>query len=138
MKQVWVCFWTFDILHPGHIDFLKQAKNKCDILICVISRDKNVEKIKWKLPINNENIRLKNIKSLNIADKVILWSTNNFFDPIKKLNPNLIFLWYDQKTPKWFENFVKQNNIKVIKLKPFKASFYKSSKLKNIFNKKLV
>ena len=53
-------FGTFDGLHKGHIHFFNQAKNivKNSFLIVSIARDKNVLKIKGKLPILNEIDRM--------------------------------------------------------------------------------
>ena len=53
-------FGTFDILHPGHLNFFKQAREFGNFLIAVIARDKTVLKIKGRLPKNNEKKRLKN------------------------------------------------------------------------------
>src|SRR3989338_7442094 len=49
-------FGTFDLLHPGHINFLNQAK-KFDQLIIVIGRDRTVKQIKGKLPKHTEKQR---------------------------------------------------------------------------------
>jgi len=68
MKKV-LSFGTFDILHTGHINFLRSAKAFGDLTL-VISRDKTVKKIKKKNPVNNEKKRLNNIKKLNIANKI--------------------------------------------------------------------
>ena len=35
-------FGTFDILHPGHLDFFKQAREYGDEVVCVIARNINV------------------------------------------------------------------------------------------------
>ena len=62
MKAVMV-FGTFDILHPGHINFFKQAK-KYGNLIAVIARDRTVKQVKGRLPKYSEKQRLKAILSL--------------------------------------------------------------------------
>ena len=48
-----MAFGTFDLLHPGHINFLNQAK-KHGQLIIVIARDKTVKEVKGKLPQHKE------------------------------------------------------------------------------------
>jgi len=45
MKTV-MTFGTFDIVHPGHIHFLQQAKTYGDRLITIVARDMNVQKFK--------------------------------------------------------------------------------------------
>ena len=36
----------FDLLHQGHIDYLKKSKNKCDFLILGLNSDTSIKKIK--------------------------------------------------------------------------------------------
>ena len=48
MKTV-MAFGTFDLMHPGHEYFLRQAKKRGDYLIAVIARDSTVKKLKGKL-----------------------------------------------------------------------------------------
>ncbi len=43
-----MCFGTFDILHPGHLYFLRECEKYGDELIVVIARDATVEKVKEK------------------------------------------------------------------------------------------
>jgi len=49
MKKV-MAAGTFDLLHPGHIDFLKQAKKEGDYLIIVIATDETSGHDKGKPP----------------------------------------------------------------------------------------
>lgn len=128
-------FGTFDIIHPGHIYFLWQAKKYGDYLIAVIGRDQTVKKIKGKLPKNKELKRLANLKNLNLAEKVILGSLQDKLAAIKKYKPDIICLGYDQKcfTDNLKRELRKINlaKIKIIRLKPYKPEKYKSSLLKS-------
>jgi len=54
-------FGTFDILHKGHLNFFKQAREHGDYLIAVVARDRTVKEIKGKPPIESEKERLKNV-----------------------------------------------------------------------------
>ena len=47
MKTV-LAFGTFDVLHPGHIHYLKKAKGLGDRLVVIVSRDDSVRLIKKK------------------------------------------------------------------------------------------
>ena len=51
MRKI-IVFGTFDILHKGHLNLFKQAKQHGDYLMAVIARDKNVKKAKGKFPKN--------------------------------------------------------------------------------------
>jgi FAD synthetase len=133
MKTLMV-FGTFDIFHPGHRSFLRQAKKHGDFLIVVVARDKTVTNVKKQKPVNNEQQRLENIKKSKLADEVILGNVGNKYTVIKKYKPNIICLGYDQK---FFVRGLKQKirdfglKTKTIKLKPHKTEIYKSSKLKS-------
>lgn len=133
MKKITVInFWTFDILHPWHVFFLEESKKQGDILITIIARDKNVEKLKHKTPINREELRLENIEKLKIADKVELGSEENPLEMLEKYNPDIICLGYDQKgfLDKVY-SFLKKRNIKIKRIAPYKETIYKSSLLQN-------
>ena len=125
-------FGTFDILHPGHLNFFKQAREFGNFLIAVIARDKTVLKIKGRLPKNNEKKRLNNLKNNNLIDKAILGGLKDKYEIIKKLKPDIICLGYDQKAfIEELKNKIKDFGlkIKIVRLKSYKPEIYKSSKL---------
>lgn len=136
MKLKAIVFGTFDIFHPGHCSFLKQAKKYGEYLIVVIARDKTVVEIKKKKSINNESRRLQNLKSSGLADKVVLGSLFDKYAAIKKYRPDIICLGYDQKyfvaglKDKTKELMLQQT--KVIRMKPYKPEIYKTSKLRKL------
>lgn len=127
-----VCAGTFDRLHPGHIDFLKQAKALGDELIVIIGRDENVQRIKGIKP-EPENSRKMNMEKTGIPDKVVLGNLGK--DPLsilKELLPDIVALGYDQRVS---EESIKRilPDCQVIRLKPFhperfKSSFYRNNK----------
>jgi len=141
MKKVLV-FGTFDLLHPGHVSFLKQAKKQGDFLITVVACDHTVKKLKEFWPHQNEKERLLNVKKLKIVSKVILGKHNlrKKYDIIEKIKPDIICLGYDQQffindLPKVLKKL--KLKTKVIRLKPFKPRQFKSSIIKKLLpNKK--
>ena len=127
-----MCAGTFDILHKGHLYFLKESKKQGDNLIVTIARDSNVEKIKGKKPINNEQDRLEAVQALEFVDKAILGNEGNIFDIIKEVKPDIISLGYDQKLKiSKLKEELKKRNIKanIIRIQSFKPETYKSSKM---------
>ena len=125
-------FGTFDILHPGHISFLKQAKKYGNNLVIVVGRDETVKKIKGKYPKNSEDERLRAIKELDFVDKVRLGGLGDPYGAIEEEKPNIICLGYDQRSfTKDLENKIKEFglNIKVVRLEAYKPEKYKSSLL---------
>lgn len=124
-------FGTFDILHPGHLYFLTQAKKSGSFLTVLIARDQTVLEVKGKLPQHDEATRFKNISDLKIADRVVLGNLDDKYQIIKDEKPDIIALGYDQRafTDKLAD--ILDKKVKIIKIKPFKEDIYKSSKLRN-------
>ena len=123
-------FGTFDILHPGHLFVFNEAKKLGDELIVIVARDSTVDKVKNIELINSEEVRVKNISDLNIADKVILGNAGDKYQIIRDEEPDIIALGYDQKvfTEDLEKTFPK---IKIVRLNPYKQEIYKSSKFRN-------
>ncbi|WP_342305414.1 adenylyltransferase/cytidyltransferase family protein [Methanolobus sp. ZRKC5] len=85
---------TFDLLHPGHILYLSEAKRMGDELYVIVARESMI-KHKPK-PIVPDEQRVEMVNSLKIVDKAILGSDSDIFDPIKEIKPDIIVLGYDQ------------------------------------------
>ena len=64
-------FGTFDGLHPGHLNFFKQAIRLGDYLVVVGARDKPVNKVKKRKPRFSERQRLAAIRKTQLADKLL-------------------------------------------------------------------
>lgn len=86
---------TFDLLHPGHLYFLEQAKALGDELYVIISRDVNVNH--KPLPILPENQRLEMVAALKPVDAALLGSLTDYFEPLADICPDIIVLGFDQK-----------------------------------------
>lgn len=130
MKKVLV-FGTFDQLHPGHLNFFKQAK-KYGFLFVVVARDQTVKKLKKKKTQQKEKIRQMTLKKTGLANKVLLGNLKNPYTIIKKIKPDVICLGYDQKffikdLPKKIKEF--ELKTKIVRLKAYKPNIYKSSKI---------
>ena len=113
---------TFDILHLGHIYFLKEAKKLGDTLAVVVATDSTVRKLKHE-PVNPEQIRLDLIKELKIVDQAYLGHEKDIYEILKKIKPDIIALGYDQlHDEKTIEKELKKRNIKakVLRLQEYK------------------
>jgi len=104
-KVVFVC-GCFDLLHPGHIFLLSEAKRKGDRLVVGLNSDDVVTAIKGLgRPILNQQERAHMFSSLAGVDLIVNVSEENPLSVIKVLNPNLILTGDDNK--KFFEvNFI--------------------------------
>ena len=124
-------FGTFDGLHRGHINFFRQARKlfQNSFLIVSIARDKNVLKIKGKLPVLNERKRMNLIKKSRLINKVVLAGFKNHIPHIVKEKPDIIALGYDQKVyVKNLKKDLKNKNVsaKIVRLKPYHKRVYKN------------
>ena len=117
----------FDPLHRGHIYYLKQARKLGDKLVVLVSSDERIRLIKKHEPRESEKERLYKVKSLKIADEVLLSGMAGGYYLINKIKPDIIALGYDQKVPEPLKSEVKK--YKIVTLKPYKPELYKSSRL---------
>jgi FAD synthetase len=132
MKKVMV-FGTFDILHKGHLDFLKQAKRHGDFLVVVVARDKTVLAIKKRKSLQDEKARLREIVRSGLADKALLGNIRDQYRIIQQVKPSVICLGYDQRH--FADNLGRELRgrrieARIVRLKPYMAHKYKSSKLR--------
>ena len=82
----------FDLLHAGHISYLKKAKELCDILILALNSDLSIKKLKGKnRPIVNEEDRIEILSCLPFLDQIIIFNELTPLNIIKKIKPNIIF-----------------------------------------------
>lgn len=129
-------FGTFDYLHPGHINFFKQARSlaRNPFLIVSVARNINVKRIKGKQPENIEKDRLALIKSCRLVDLAVLGDKTQYLSHILKLQPQIIALGYDQIA--YTQNLQLELKklgleVKVVRLKAFKAKHHKTSVFKS-------
>lgn len=130
MKKVMV-FGAFDLLHEGHLDFFRQARQYGDFLVVVIGRNVNVMRIKGAFPKFEEHERLAAVQASGLADVVTLGHLEDPYRIIREENPDVICLGYDQNS--YDANLRKEfPNIQIVRLKAYKPEIYKSSKLSKI------
>lgn len=130
-------FGTFDGLHPGHLNFFKQARDLVphSFLIVSIARDKNVLKIKGRRSSLNETKRAALVKKSGLVDRVVLGSLDDHISHILKERPDIIALGYDQRA--YVKNLKqelahKNFQVKTVRLKSYKPKIYKNSILKKV------
>lgn len=128
-------FGTFDLLHPGHLSFLRQARELGHKLYVVVARDKNAEKLKGRKPIQNEQIRLRAVSKLPFITQALLGQIelNHRYRLVKEINPDIIALGYDQfLLTTTLEKDLAAMGLKtrLVRLKPYKADRYKSTILR--------
>jgi D-beta-D-heptose 7-phosphate kinase/D-beta-D-heptose 1-phosphate adenosyltransferase len=88
----------FDVLHRGHIEYLRQSKGLGDRLIVGLNSDASVKKLKGESrPINNQEDRAALLKALRFVDEVVIFNADTPIDLITMLRPDIITKGGDYK-----------------------------------------
>ena len=61
----------FNPIHSGHIDYIKSAKQRGDVLVVIVNNDNQVE-LKGSTPFQNENERFKIVNNIKGVDRTVL------------------------------------------------------------------
>ncbi|VVB82631.1 FAD synthase [uncultured archaeon] len=88
-----ICFTNgcFDILHPGHISYLNQAKKMGDVLIVGLNSDDSIKKLKGESrPINNQRDRATMLSALESVDVVTVFAEETPYELIRKIRPDVL------------------------------------------------
>lgn len=138
MVKTVVAFGSFDVLHPGHVFYLRSA-SKYGKLTVVVARDDSIRKLKGIEPFIDEQSRVELVGALRFVDKAVLGnmvtSWNEIYNILKKLKPDYIVFGYDQRVDmKYLKAFLKRNGLspRIIRIRSFDEGRYKSSKLKRL------
>jgi rfaE bifunctional protein nucleotidyltransferase chain/domain len=120
-KRVILTGGCFDVLHLGHVKFLKAAKNIGDILFVFVESDESVRKIKGdNRPINNQAERAEVLSSIRFVDYVIkilpLSSDDDYDKLVSKINPDIIAVTKDSDTTKHAQREGKQTGAQIIEV----------------------
>lgn len=87
----------FEIIHPGHLYSIEQAKRLGDVLVVVLARDSTIRRRKGRDPITPEQERLTLLASLRPVDAAILGVEGNIYESLEKVKPDIVALGYDQQ-----------------------------------------
>jgi D-beta-D-heptose 7-phosphate kinase/D-beta-D-heptose 1-phosphate adenosyltransferase len=81
----------FDLLHPGHISLLRQARTACDKLVVGLNSDASVKRLKGETrPVQNESARSAVLASLTDVDHVVIFGEDTPLELIKTLRPDIL------------------------------------------------
>ncbi len=112
---------VFDLLHPGHVYFLSEARKLGDELVVVVARDKTARRLKHE-PYVPEHVRREMVEALKPVDRAILGSSTDIYETVVSERPSIIALGYNQI---WNETEVEREcgrrgvPVKVARIGPF-------------------
>jgi len=85
----------FDILHPGHVHYLRESAALGDELSVVVARDDRVAD-RTDLYMDEESRRIV-IEALEMVDVAVLGSEGSVYDSVDRIQPDIITLGHDQR-----------------------------------------
>ncbi len=86
---------VFDLLHPGHLYYLRKSRELGNHLTVVLSRDSLIDKD----PVLEEEERLKMVEALEVVDRAFLGfedPESHIYRTMEKVDPDVVTLGYDQ------------------------------------------
>ena len=96
-KRVVFTNGCFDIIHVGHIRYLREAKKFGDLLVVGINSDRSVSIIKPDRPVNSEDQRAEVLASLEMVDYVTIFDEETPYELIKSIQPDVLVKGGDWK-----------------------------------------
>lgn len=124
----------FDIVHPGHIDYLSQARDLGDILVLGLNTDQSVRRLNKgsNRPINDERTRAYVLAGLASVDLIVFFDEETPYNLIKLLQPNVLVKGKDYEVEKIIGfDILKENGGEVITI-PFLEGYSTSRLIKKI------
>lgn len=88
---------AFEIIHPGHLHALSEAKRLGNTLVVVVATDESVERNKGRPPATGQTSRVELVSSLRQVDLAIPGNKGSIFDILTKVKPDVVALGYDQR-----------------------------------------
>jgi len=81
----------FDILHVGHVRYLREARLLGDRLVVGLNSDSSVKRLKGdSRPVVSEENRKEVLEALESVDEVVLFEEDTPLELIKKVRPNVL------------------------------------------------
>ena len=73
---------TFDLLHAGHVQMLREAKEQCDYLICALQIDPSIDRTDKNSPIQTIVERHVQLSAIKYVDEIIPYATEKDLEDI--------------------------------------------------------
>ncbi len=88
-KRIVLANGCFDLIHVGHVRYLREAKKAGDVLVVAINSDSSVRRLKGKgRPLMGERERAEIVDSFEFVDYVFIFEEDNVEQILKELRPH--------------------------------------------------
>ena len=84
MKIGFTCS-TFDLLHAGHVQMLREAREQCDYLICGLQVDPSIDRKEKNSPVQSLVERYSQLHSCRYVDEIIPYQTEKDLEDILEM-----------------------------------------------------
>ena len=135
MKKKKIVFTNgcFDILHKGHVTYLRRARKLGNYLVVGLNSDASVRKIKGAgRPVNNERDRARVLSELRCVDRVILFHEDTPEKLIHKIRPDVLVKGGDWKKKNVIGASFVESYGGCVRLVPFVKGFSTTGLLRKI------
>ena len=97
-KRIGFTNGCFDLIHQGHVDYLKKSSENCDFFILALNSDSSVKKIKGlSRPVISQSERSEILAHYDFIDRIIIFNEKTPLNIIKKIRPQFLFKGDDYK-----------------------------------------
>jgi len=121
----------YEIIHPGHLYTMEQAKSLGDVLVVVLARSSTIRRRKGREPVAKESDRLALVSSLRLVDAAVLGARGSIYQTLERVGPDVVALGYDQHHAEKDirrEASMRRMRLRVVRLKAMDPSI-KTSKI---------
>lgn len=81
----------FDLLHAGHVEYLRQAAQEGDVLIIGLNSDASVTRLKGEgRPLQTQQARALTLAALSFVDVVVIFDEDTPYELIKTVQPHAL------------------------------------------------
>lgn len=96
--KIGITFSSFDLLHSGHVDMLRQAKTQCDYLVVCLQTDPTIDRPQKNRPIQSTFERYVQLEACKYVDKIIPYDTElDVINILHMINPHVRIIGEDYK-----------------------------------------
>jgi FAD synthetase len=139
-KKVILAAGTFDILHPGHLDYFEWAKRHGDLLVvCVVGDKRTRRRKKAGRPFVKEEWRALMVSSLKPVDLVFVSNRRPFEEAIiRAIRPNVVVTPGDEPSREKktaFAEYFQRENPQIELIMKHRTAFSRKSSTRSIVEK---
>jgi glycerol-3-phosphate cytidylyltransferase len=102
LESVGLTASTFDLLHAGHIEMLREAKAQCDYLICALQIDPSVDRPEKNSPVQTVVERYTQLEAVKFVDEIIPYLHETDLEDILQMRPITVRILGDEYRDKDF------------------------------------